>query len=70
VHPQHLARLRDRFRYHTATYEIVVENPHAVSRGVVSAELDGEPLADSASVPLQDDGATHKLRVVLGNRTN
>ena len=58
-----------RFRYHTATYEIVVENPHGVSRGIASAELDGQPLADAASVPLQDDGATHQLRVVLGDRT-
>ena len=29
------------FRYHSARYEIVVENPHGVSRGVVSLELDG-----------------------------
>ena len=29
------------FRYHSSRYEIVVENPHGVSRGVASAELDG-----------------------------
>ena len=29
------------FSYHSSRYEIVVENPHGVSRGVVSAELDG-----------------------------
>jgi len=55
-----------RFRYHTATYDIVVENPHAVSGGISTAELDGELLEDVASVPLHDDGATHLLRVVLG----
>ena len=57
-----------RFRYHTTTYEIVVDNPHAVSRGVLAAELDGELLPDGASVTLHDDGATHRLRVSLGLR--
>ena len=56
------------FRYHTATYEIVVENPHAVSSGIATIELDGQLLPDAATVPLQDDGATHRLRVVLGTR--
>ena len=55
------------FRYHSSKYEIVVENPQGVSRGVVSAELDGEPLPGAgASIPLVDDGVTHVVRVVLG----
>jgi cyclic beta-1,2-glucan synthetase len=55
------------FRYHSARYEIVVENPAGVSRGVASAELDGQVLAgEGASIPLADDGATHRVRVVLG----
>ena len=55
------------FRYHTATYEIVVENPQGVSRGVAVAELDGQPLTGGgAAIPLVDDGATHRVRVVLG----
>jgi cyclic beta-1,2-glucan synthetase len=55
------------FRYHSAGYEIVVENPHGVSRGVASVELDGHPLTNvGAGVPLVDDGATHAVRVVLG----
>ena len=54
------------FRDHTATHEIVVENPQAVSRGIASVDLNGEPLPADASVPLQDDGAAHLLRVVLG----
>lgn len=29
------------FRYHSARYEIVVDNPQGVSRGVASIELDG-----------------------------
>ena len=55
------------FRYHSAKYEIVVENPQGVSRGVASAELDGVTLpGDGASIPLVDDGVTHKVRVILG----
>ena len=55
------------FRYHSATYEIVVDNPQGVSRGVVSTELDGQPLAEAnGAIPLADDGATHIVRVALG----
>jgi len=56
------------FRYHSARYEIVVENPQGVSRGVASSELDGQPLpGGAAAIPLVDDGATHKVRVILGS---
>ncbi|HEX5591265.1 MAG TPA: glucoamylase family protein [Candidatus Limnocylindrales bacterium] len=55
------------FRYHSARYEIVVENPHGVSRGVASIELDGQAQAGGvAAIELVDDGATHHVRVVLG----
>ena len=55
------------FRYHSARYDIQVENPRGVCRGVVQAELDGVALPDNvALVPLADDGAIHRVRVVLG----
>ena len=55
------------FAYHSSKYEIVVENPHGVSRGVLSAELDGQPLTGpGATIPLADDGATHQVKVILG----
>ena len=54
------------FRYHTARYEIVVENPQGVSRGVASTELDGQALKGGGAIPLADDGATHRVRVILG----
>ena len=55
------------FSYHSARYQVVVENPQGVSRGVASVELDGRMLtADGATIPLADDGATHSVRVVLG----
>jgi cyclic beta-1,2-glucan synthetase len=55
------------FRYHSTRYEIVVENPQGVSRGVASAELDGQavPLG-GAAIPLVDDGGRHLVRVLLG----
>jgi cyclic beta-1,2-glucan synthetase len=55
------------FRYHSARYEIAVENPHGVTHGVTHAALDGTALSGNpARVALADDGATHRVRVVLG----
>jgi cyclic beta-1,2-glucan synthetase len=62
------------FRYHSARYEIRVENPRGVTRGVVSTEVDGQALTERdgtssvrrAEIPLADDGATHEIRIVLG----
>jgi len=55
------------FRYRSARYEILVENPLGVSRGVASVEVDGAP-APSGGAPLglADDGAVHAIRVMLG----
>jgi cyclic beta-1,2-glucan synthetase len=48
-------------------YEITVENPRHVSRGVVVAALDGVGIgAGIARVCLVDDGQTHKVRIELG----
>ena len=48
------------FAYHSSRYEIEVENPHGVSRGVVSAELDGRvlpgPGASTIPLPVRDGG--------------
>jgi cyclic beta-1,2-glucan synthetase len=58
------------FKYHSARYEISAENPHGVSCGVASAELDGKTLPDGpVRVPLVDDGRVHKVRVILGATT-
>jgi hypothetical protein len=56
------------FRYRSARYEISVENPLGVSRGVIAVKLDGEMLTGSqkASIPLVDDGARHSVQIVLG----
>jgi len=55
------------FRYRATRYEILIENPEGVSRGVAYAELDGQPLAEGPTViALVDDGETHRVRVILG----
>jgi cyclic beta-1,2-glucan synthetase len=57
------------FRHGTARYEIHVENPDGVNRGVAHAELDGAVLPGAeARVPLADDGKTHRVRVIVGDR--
>ena len=52
-------------RFRGAVYEIEVENPDHVSRGVRSLTLDGSPLAGNR-VPALADGGKHQVRVVLG----
>jgi cyclic beta-1,2-glucan synthetase len=65
--PRDWPRFEIVFHYRSARYEIAVENPNAVCRGVVHAELDGKTLpAGPTRVPLVDDGQTHTVRVVLG----
>jgi cyclic beta-1,2-glucan synthetase len=55
------------FRYRSSRYDIAVSNPDGVSRGVVRAELDGVALpGNEARIPLADDGATHRVHVLLG----
>jgi cyclic beta-1,2-glucan synthetase len=53
------------YRHGTARYEIAVENPLGVCRGVLSLNVDGKKI-DGNRIPLADDGAVHKIQVVLG----
>ena len=64
--PRAWPRFEIEFRYHDARYQIAVENPHRVSHGVASVELDGQPLTAGAPIPLVADGNTHSVCVVLG----
>jgi cyclic beta-1,2-glucan synthetase len=54
--------------HHRGTcYDIAFENPRGVSKGLVTLQLDGAELpAQRGEVPLVDDGATHRIRAVLG----
>jgi cyclic beta-1,2-glucan synthetase len=56
------------WRFGSARYEITVTNPEHRCRGVAEAELDGVPV-DASAIPLRDDGAAHRVRVVLGAGT-
>jgi cyclic beta-1,2-glucan synthetase len=47
-------------------YRIAVSNPEHRCRGVASATLDGAPV-DSSAIPLEDDGRTHDVAIVLGH---
>ena len=54
-------------RHGASRYEITVDNPHGVQRGVASAELDGVTItARPLAVALEDDGGVHRLVVQLG----
>jgi len=55
------------YRHGTAHYEIIVENPNRVMRGIIRLELDGEPLpAAEKTVPLNNDGRDHVVKVEMG----
>ena len=55
------------FRRGATVYQIVVENPARVSRGVAVAEFDGQAIVERPlRVPILDDGATHRLKITLG----
>jgi cyclic beta-1,2-glucan synthetase len=53
------------YRYGEAVYEIQVENPDGVERGVAWVELDGERLADGV-IRLQRDLVKHRVLVRMG----
>jgi cyclic beta-1,2-glucan synthetase len=58
---------RIRYRHGATTYEIHVENPRGVARGVAQMELDGIPVNSPAKgFALTDDAQAHRVKVVLG----
>jgi cyclic beta-1,2-glucan synthetase len=55
------------WRFLGTRYEIVVCNPERRCRGVGKATLDGATV-DAAAIPLLNDGRTHSVQIVLGER--
>jgi len=53
------------WRVHRTTHEVVVTNPEQLCRGVAIATLDGVP-CDPTAIPIQTDGLTHTVHLVLG----
>jgi len=65
--PKNWPRFEIVFRDGATRYEITVENPRGVNRGIAHAELDGQPLPEGKlRVKLCDDGKIHRIRAVLG----
>lgn len=64
--PKEWSGYRIFYQHETTRYEITVENPNGVERGIVAMELDGESRLNENSITLQDDGQPHRVRVVLG----
>ncbi|HKJ95253.1 MAG TPA: glucoamylase family protein [Gammaproteobacteria bacterium] len=58
-------RIRYRHGRHTE-YVIEVLNPESVCSGIVQLHLDGEPVPHDAPIAMLRDGASHRVRVVLG----
>lgn len=54
------------YQHETSRYEITIENPQGVSRGISLIELDGVRQLDGNNISLHDDGQPHQVRVVLG----
>jgi cyclic beta-1,2-glucan synthetase len=54
-------------RIGAARYDITVENPHGVCRGVTLLEVDGVASDDRGGVAIVDSGRIHRVRAVLGS---
>jgi cyclic beta-1,2-glucan synthetase len=55
------------YRHRRTTYRIKVENPHSLCRGIAGVTLDGITQPDDLIV-LSDDGLTHEVSVVMGEK--
>jgi len=63
--PKHWPGYEMTYRDGETWYQIRVENPGGVNRGVRQVTLDGEVLS-GGEVPLLGDGRQHKVRVLMG----
>jgi cyclic beta-1,2-glucan synthetase len=68
--PRSWPRFEVKLRRGASRYDVSVENPDGVCRGVAALWVDDEPVpvtpGGPARVLLVDDAATHRVRVVLG----
>jgi cyclic beta-1,2-glucan synthetase len=65
VLPKDWDGFRMRYAHGEAVYEITVENPDRVGRGVAWVEMDGRRL-DGLDIPLENSPIKHKVRVRMG----
>ena len=65
--PPHWPGFRIRYRFGTTDYEISVENPRRVARGVARIDVDGVGLeSPEQGIVLSDDGQPRRVSVVMG----
>src|SRR5208282_1429726 len=65
--PKSWATFEMTVRRQSAQYEITVDNPAGVSRGICFAEMDGVEIAERPlRLRIVDDSAVHRVRVRLG----
>ena len=65
--PREWTQFHVNLRHRSTRYEIAFENPLGVNKGLVTLQLDGAELpAPPGLVQLVDDGATHRIRAILG----
>ena len=63
--PKSWANYQVTYRDGETTFQICVENPSGVNRGVRQVTLDGKLLPDS-EIPLLHDGGQHQVHVLMG----
>jgi cyclic beta-1,2-glucan synthetase len=63
--PRSWPGFRVTYRFGTATYEFIVQNPDSVNRGVQQVSLNGEALPDRV-IPLAQDGGNYTVVIVMG----
>ncbi|HZY45107.1 MAG TPA: glycosyl transferase family 36, partial [Anaerolineae bacterium] len=66
--PKKWPRYQVTYRVGKTTFQISVENPMGVNRGVMQLKLDGNVL-NRNTIPLLDDGSQHAVHVLLGTVT-
>ena len=64
--PRHWPGFKISFKYGSSRYEIRVENPERVTRGLKSVVVDGVMLQDAMPILLADDGMQHSALITLG----
>ncbi len=66
--PKTWPRFEMTVRFRSARYEILVENPDGICRGILAATIDGRAMVVERrlSLKLLDDGGTHNVTVQLG----
>ncbi|MDF1500566.1 MAG: glucoamylase family protein [Anaerolineales bacterium] len=65
VIPSRWSGFKVNYKFGEAIYEITVENPEQVQKGVQEVELDGRPLENNL-IPLEDQPVRHSVRVRMG----